>query len=120
MTPGSFPSPARDYVERELDLNDYCIRRKSSTYFIRAVGEIMSEGGIHNGDLLIVDRAEKPVHGDIVIAEIDGEYSVKRLCLHPRLALQPMNPAYATLYPNPDSLEIFGVVLHFIHSTRRN
>lgn len=113
-----FPSPAQDYVESELDLNEYCIRRRSSTYFVRAVGNSMTDIGLHSGDLLIVDKAERPVHGDIVIAEIDGEFTVKRLLLTPRPALQPMNPAYPTLWPDPERLQIFGVVTAFIHKTR--
>ncbi|HAF4865932.1 TPA: translesion error-prone DNA polymerase V autoproteolytic subunit [Salmonella enterica] len=113
-----FPSPAQDYVESELDLNEYCIRHRSSTYFVRAVGNSMTDIGLHSGDLLIVDKAERPVHGDIVIAEIDGEFTVKRLLLTPRPALQPMNPAYPTLWPDPERLQIFGVVTAFIHKTR--
>lgn len=61
-------------------------------------------------------KAEKPLQGDIVIAETDGEFTVKRLQLTPRIALLPMNPAYPTLYP--EDLQIFGVVTAFIHKTR--
>lgn len=116
--PAGFPSPAQDYVEAELDLNDYCIQRRSSTFFVRAIGNSMSDIGLHNGDLLIVDKAEQPHHGDIVIAEIDGEFTVKRLLLTPRPALQPMNTAYPTLWPDPEHLQIFGVVTAFVHKTR--
>lgn len=117
--PCGFPSPAQDYVEAELDLNDYCIQRPSSTYFVRAIGNSMTDIGLHSGDLLIVDKAERPQHGDIVIAEIGGEFTVKRLLLTPRPGLQAMNPAYPTLYPDPEQLQIFGVVTAFIHKTRR-
>lgn len=113
-----FPSPAQDYVEKTLDLNEYCIRHPSATYFVRASGESMIEAGIGDGDLLVVDRDETASHGDIVIAAIDGEFTVKRLCLKPRLALQPMNPAFPVIYPAPDELEIFGVVLYAVHNTR--
>ncbi|WP_249452030.1 DUF1281 domain-containing protein, partial [Escherichia coli] len=65
-----FPSPATDYAEQELDLNSYCISRPAATFFLRASGESMNQAGVQNGDLLVVDRAEKPQHGDIVIAEI--------------------------------------------------
>ncbi|MDK9605835.1 translesion error-prone DNA polymerase V autoproteolytic subunit [Lelliottia wanjuensis] len=116
--PAGFPSPAADYTEAELDLNDYCIRRRSSTYFVRALGDSMNDLGLHSGDLMIVDKAERAMHGDIVIAEIDGEFTVKRLLLTPQLALQPMNPAYPTLYPDPEHLQVFGVVMPFIHKTR--
>lgn len=113
-----FPSPAQDYVEEMLDLNDLCIRHRSATYFVRASGNSMTDAGIRDGDLLIVDKSEKPSHGDIVIAAVDGEFTVKVLQLRPRLALQPMNPAFATIYPEPDALEIFGVVTWFLHATR--
>lgn len=113
-----FPSPAQDYVEAELDLNDYCIQRRSSTFFVRAIGDSMTDIGLQSGDLMIVDKAETPQHGDIVIAEVEGEFTVKRLLLTPRPALQPMNAAFPTLYPDPELLQIFGVVTAFVHKTR--
>ncbi|EPS4527359.1 TPA: translesion error-prone DNA polymerase V autoproteolytic subunit [Citrobacter koseri] len=116
--PAGFPSPAQDYVEAELDLNEYCIQRRGSTYFVRAIGNSMTDIGLHSGDLMVVDKAEPPRHGDIVIAEIDGEFTVKRLLLTPRPGLQPMNPAYPTLWPEPEQLQIFGVVTAFVHKTR--
>lgn len=116
--PAGFPSPAADYTEEELDLNAYCIRHPASTFFVRAIGSSMTGIGLHSGDLMIVDKAEKPRHGDIVIAETDGEFTVKRLLLEPRPALQAMNPAYPTVYP--ENLQIFGVVTAFVHKTRCN
>ncbi|ASD99345.1 translesion error-prone DNA polymerase V autoproteolytic subunit [Salmonella enterica] len=110
-----FPSPAQDYIESTLDLNEYCIRHPSATYYLRASGESMIESGIQSGDLLVVDRSIAPVHGSIVIASIDNEFTVKKLCVHPRLCLLPMNPAYSPIFVDPDSLEIFGVVTHSIH-----
>ena len=76
-----FPSPAQDYVEAELDLNQYCISRPSSTYFVRAIGNSMTDIGLHSGDLMIVDKAEQAQHGDIVIAEIEGAVSYTHLTL---------------------------------------
>ncbi|EDG3329285.1 translesion error-prone DNA polymerase V autoproteolytic subunit [Salmonella enterica] len=111
-----FPSPATDYTEEELDLNAYCIRRPSSTFFVQAIGDSMRDMGLHSGDLMVVDKAEKPLQGDIVIAETEGEFTVKRLQLKPRIALLPMNPAYPVLYP--EELQIFGVVIAFVHKTR--
>ncbi|AUU87037.1 peptidase (plasmid) [Leclercia sp. LSNIH1] len=113
-----FPSAAQDYVEAELDLNQYCISRPSSTYFVRAIGNSMTDIGLHSGDLLIVDKAEQARHGDIVIAEVEGEFTVKRLLLKPRPGLQAMNPTYPTLWPDPEYLQIFGVVTAFVHKTR--
>ncbi|WP_455865648.1 translesion error-prone DNA polymerase V autoproteolytic subunit [Pantoea agglomerans] len=112
-----FPSPAADYVEASLDLNELCIRHRAATYFVRASGNSMTDAGIKDGDLMVVDKSEKPSHGDIVIAAVDGEFTVKVLQLRPRLALQPMNPAFPTIYPDPDALEIFGVVTWFLHAT---
>lgn len=114
--PAGFPSPAADYTEDELDLNDYCIRHPASTFFVRAIGDSMKDIGLQSGDLMVVDKAEKPQQGDIVIAETDGEFTVKRLQLTPRIALLPMNAAYPTLYP--EELQIFGVVTAFVHKTR--
>lgn len=113
-----FPSPAQDYVEAELDLNDYCVRHRSATYFLRASGESMRDGSLYNGDLLVVDSAERPDHGDIVVACLAGEFTVKRLQLRPRLALLAMNASFPPIYPDPDELDIFGVVTHIIHRPR--
>lgn len=81
--PAGFPSPTADYTEDELDLNAYCIRRPSATYFVRAIGDSMKDMGLYSGDLMVVDKAENPMQGDIVIAETDGEFTVKRLSLSP-------------------------------------
>ena len=118
LLPDSFSVPATDYAEQELERNSYCISRPAATFFLRASGESMNQAGVQNGDLLVVDRAEKPQHGDIVIAEIDGEFTVKRLLLRPRPALEPVSdsPEFRTLYP--ENICIFGVVTHVIHRTR--
>ncbi|TCB96402.1 translesion error-prone DNA polymerase V autoproteolytic subunit [Kosakonia quasisacchari] len=113
-----FPSPAQDYVEKELDLNEYRIKRRSATYYLRAHGDSMQDGFLFDGDLLVVDSAEKPVSGDIVVASVGAEFTVKRLQLGQRIALLPMNPAFPPIYPDPDELNIFGVVTHIIHRTR--
>ncbi len=104
-----FPSPATDYAEQELDLNSYCISRPAATFFLRASGESMNQAGVQNGDLLVVDRAEKPQHGDIVTAEIDGEFSVKRLLLRPRPALEPVSDS-------PDLRNVSSVISEHIFS----
>ncbi|WP_173636409.1 translesion error-prone DNA polymerase V autoproteolytic subunit [Paramixta manurensis] len=111
-----FPSPAQDYVEAELDLNELCITRRAATFFVRASGSSMEELGLYDGDVMIVDRAEQAAQGDIVIAEVSGEFTVKRLQLHPQVALLPMNPAYPVIYP--EELQLLGVVTWFFHSTR--
>uniref|UniRef100_UPI0035A2C322 S24 family peptidase n=1 Tax=Enterobacter kobei TaxID=208224 RepID=UPI0035A2C322 len=88
------------------------------TYYLRASRDSMADGSLYNGDLLVVDSAEKPRHGDIVVASMQGEFTVKRLLLTPRLTLQPMNASWSPIYPDPDELDIFGVVTHIIHRPR--
>ncbi|KHN52183.1 translesion error-prone DNA polymerase V autoproteolytic subunit [Pectobacterium fontis] len=117
--PAGFPSPANDYVEQRIDLNTLCIRHPSATYFVRVSGQSMVEGGIHDGDLVVVDSALQARHGDIVIATLDGEFTIKQLQLTPTPALLPMNVAYTPIVINDsDSLDIFGVVTYVIHATR--
>ena len=118
--PAGFPSPAQDYVERSLDLNELCIQHPAATYFVRAQGESMQEGGIFDGDILVVDRSLKARHKDIVIACLDNEFTVKQLHTRPRLRLMPMNRQFKAIEPAQDStLEIFGVVSTVIHQLRR-
>jgi DNA polymerase V len=74
-----FPSPADDYLEQALDLNELIIQHPAATYFARAQGDSMTSEGIHNGDLLVVDRALEAGQGDIVIAALNGELTCKIL-----------------------------------------
>ena len=74
-----FPSPADDFLDRRLDLHKFLVRNESATFFLRAHGESMINAGIHDGDLLVVDRSESAGHNRIVIAAVDGELTVKRL-----------------------------------------
>ncbi|HGU5938120.1 TPA: translesion error-prone DNA polymerase V autoproteolytic subunit, partial [Yersinia enterocolitica] len=85
--PAGFPSPAADYVERPLDLNELCIAHPAATYFVRVSGNSMTGAGIYDGSLLVVDRSITAKHGDIIIAAIGGEFTVKKLCLHPVVQL---------------------------------
>ena len=115
LVPCGFPSPAQDYVEQRIDLNKLVIRHPSATYFVRAAGDSMSGAGIGNGDLLVVDSAKTAQHGDIVIAAVDGEFTVKRLQTHPSVMLIPENPAYTPIqFSGEESLDIFGVVTHIL------
>jgi DNA polymerase V len=117
--PAGFPSPAQDYVERTLDLNELCIDHPAATYFVRAQGDSMLGAGIHPGDVLVVDRALEARHGDVVIASWDGELTVKRLETRPAVRLVPENPAYAAItIPEEAELTLFGVVTNVIHSLR--
>lgn len=116
--PAGFPSPADDYVDQRLDLNDHLIDHPAATFFVRVTGDSMTGASIHDGDLLVVDRALEPVAGRIVIAAVNGELTVKRLALREGTAwLLPENPAYAPL-PITEGLDcvIWGVVTRVIHS----
>jgi len=112
-----FPSPAQDYIENRIDLNQLCVNHPAATYFVRVTGDSMIEGFINEGDMLVVDSALTAKHGQIVIAAIEGEFTVKQLQLIPTPSLLPMNVAYQ---PIPilvdDNIEIFGVVTFIIHS----
>ncbi len=113
-----FPSPADDYMEDYLDLNQLLISEKESTYLVRVKGESMMNIGIFPKDLLIVDRSREPKDGDIVIAVLDGELTVKRLEKRGhRVALVAENKLFAPIVVRPDQeLLIWGIVTHCIHS----
>lgn len=112
-----FPSPADDYVEQTLDLNEYLIQRETSTYFVRVTGHSMTEAGIHDGDILVVDRAEEPTDGAIVVAALDGDLTVKRYCAgEKRPTLVPESEEHAPIPIRPEQdLVVWGVVQHVIH-----
>ena len=115
-----FPSPATDYCERKLDLNDLCIQKPAATYFVRAQGDSMIDAGIFPGDVLVIDRSIDASHGDIVIAAVNGELTVKLLETKPQTRLVPMNSQHAPIViPEGTDLEIFGVATNVIHSLRK-
>lgn len=119
--PAGFPSPASDYCERTLDLNELCIHKPAATYFVRAQGESMIDAGIFPGDILVVDRSLTAQHGDIVIASFNGELTVKKLETTPETRLVPMNSKHAPIIiPEGADLEIFGVATTVIHSLRNS
>ncbi len=112
-----FPSPAQDYVEQALDLNKLCIKHPAATFFVRVKGESMLDAGIYPDDILVVDRALQARHGDVVIACLHGELTVKRLHTRPSLRLLACNPAYPPIdIPEAAELDIFGVVTYAIHN----
>jgi DNA polymerase V len=101
-------------VDEVLDLNSLMVRRPSSTFFVRVEGDSMRDAGILTGDILVVDRSERARHGAVVLAVLDGEFTVKRWVGD---ALLPANPDYPSipLHPGRD-FEIWGVVMYAIHS----
>jgi DNA polymerase V len=113
-----FPSPADDYIEQSLDLTEHVIKHPAATYFVRAQGDSMVRAGIHNGDLLIVDRALAPVHGDIVVAALDGELTCKILDLRLKRLLSG-NDLFPPIDLGADAeLIIEGVVTHSLRYHR--
>ena len=115
-----FPSPADDYVDGALDLNDLLIAHPAATFFVRVSGDSMVAAGIHSGDMLVVDRAVRPTHGRIVVAVLDGGFTVKRIERRgKRWLLRAENPEFALLEVSEESeLTVWGVVTYVIHSVR--
>jgi len=113
-----FPSPADDYSDCSLDFNEYLIKNRAATFIVRVQGDSMIEAGIDTGDLLVVDRSIRPEPGRIVIAVVDGEFTVKRL--HRDLgqwSLMPENPDYPVINITGEmDFQVWGVVTHAIHS----
>lgn len=108
-----FPSPAADYAEEGLDLNAYLVRNKPATFMFSVKGDSMIGASIEDGDKVVVDRALHPKHHDIVVAVVDGEYTIKRLFKHQgQVELRPENPAYAPiLFSEGSELQVWGVVV---------
>lgn len=113
-----FPSPADDFIETYLDLNEYLIKHPAATFFVRASGDSMINAGIHSGDILVVDRSIEATPGHIVIAALNGELTVKRLArAQNRLQLVAENPEFAAIDINDDQqIVIWGVVTNVIHA----
>ena len=112
-----FPSPVDDDISEVLDLNEHLIQHKEATYFLRAKGHSMSGAGIQDGDLLIVDRALTPSHRCVVIAVVDGEFTVKRLSKRGgKIRLLAENPDFAPIeFQDGQELLIWGVVTSVVH-----
>ena len=112
-----FPSPADDYIDQRLDLNELLIANPAATFFVRADGDSMTGAGINNGDILIVDRSLAATSGKIVIAIINGELTVKRLVqTTASCRLLAENPAYPDIEIDAESdFQVWGVVTSVIH-----
>lgn len=115
-----FPSPAEDFIEGKLDLNDYLIRHPAASFYVRVSGESMLNAGIFPNDILLVDRAETAAHGDVVIAILDGELTVKRLYQRDGVVrLDAENPSYPNIeIEKGQELMVWGVVRACIHQFR--
>jgi DNA polymerase V len=115
--PAGFPSPAQDYFNGRIDLNKHLIKDITSTFLVRVSGHSMDGAGISDGDELVVDRSLTPADGNVVVAIIDGELTIKRLRLeHGRVRLAAENPDYEdVLIPEMSELTIWGVVTRCLH-----
>ena len=112
-----FPSPAEQYLEPPLDLNELLVKRPAATYFVRVEGDSMSGAGITDGDLLVVDRSLRPADGDVIIASVDGDFTVKTYRRDADgIRLEPANPDYPTIRLRAgQELDYFGKVTACIH-----
>ena len=115
--PACFPSPADDHVEASLDLSEELIGKEEATFFVRVAGDSMTDAGIHNDDILVVDRSVEPEDGSIVVAALDGELTVKRYEV--RSGYPYLMPEAKEYEPIPiqdgQELVVWGVVQHVIH-----
>ena len=113
-----FPSPADDYTEENIDLNEHLIRNPFSTFFLRVKGDSMIDSGINDKDLIIVDKSLNPKPGNIVIAMIDGEFTVKRFSIkNNKLYLKAENRNYPDFnLEDYSDVHIWGVVIYSIHT----
>ncbi len=113
-----FPSPADDYTEENIDLNEHLISNPFSTFFLRVKGDSMINAGIKDKDLIVVDKSLTAKPGNIVIAMIDGEFTIKRLSIkNDELYLKAENHNYPDFrFKNHIDVQIWGVVIYSIHS----
>ena len=136
-----FPSPAEQYLEPPLDLNELLVKRPAATYFVRVQGDSMIGAGISDGDLLVVDRSLRPADGDVIIASVDGDFTVKTLRLGNGeremgngirgngergmesggvVRLVAANPKYPDIVLKPgQELDYFGMVTAWIHQFKK-
>ena len=112
-----FPSPAEQYQEPPLDLNEFLVKRPAATFFVRVQGDSMIGVGIHDGDLLVVDRSLRPASGDVIIASVDGDFTVKTYRRDKDgVRLEPANPDFPVIrLSKGHELDYFGKVTACIH-----
>ena len=117
-----FPSPSENYLAPEIDLNDLLIQHREATFYVRISGDSMTDAGILDGDLAVVDKSLAAKDGDIVIAFVNGEFTIKQFRIdkdRTRGWLVPWNDRYPRIEVNvDDDFRIWGVVTHVIHSLR--
>ena len=112
-----FPSPAADYTQQRIDLNNHLIRNKDATYLFRVKGDSMINVGIYENDILLVDRSINPKHDHIILAQLNNEFTVKRLYRRGGVVkLLAENNIYPPrLIKEEDGLVAWGVVTYNLH-----
>lgn len=112
-----FPSPADDYIDKQLDLNELIVKHPAATFFLRVEGDSMRDAGIQSGDLIVVDRSIEPSHGKIIVAVVNGEFTVKRVEISSSgISLVPENPSFSKIKVTPESdFQVWGVVTYVVH-----
>lgn len=114
-----FPSPAEDYIEKNLDLNELIVKNPSSTFFVRVEGHSMCDASINCGDILVIDRSIKATNGKIIVALLNGEFTVKRFVKTSEgCYLEPANKSFSIIkIPENSDFQVWGVVTYVLHRT---
>ena len=115
--PAGFPSPAEDFMDLDLNLQAYLVQHPSATFCVRVTGDSMQNAGIFSGDVMVVDRALEPKNNTIVLAVLDGEFTVKRIQKKGnQLFLKPENQTFKPIEITEEmDFKVWGVVTHIIH-----
>ena len=115
--PAGFPSPAEDWIEKRLDLNDLLLLHPTTTFYAKITGDSMSGAGIRDGDIVVVDRALEPVDGCIIIARLGQEFTIKRLLRLPdTIVLSAAHPDFPPIHITSRlDFEVWGVVTWVLH-----
>lgn len=115
-----FPSPAQDFMDIAIDLNKELIKHPASTFYGRVRGDSMIDAGVHDGDILVIDKSLEPRSGDMAVCFIDGEFTLKYIQIEKQLIkLIPANKNYPTLEVTPDNdFIIWGIVTYSIKKQR--
>ncbi len=121
LVAAGFPSPADGCLPRPLDFNELLVRRPATTFVVRVAGESMRDAGVHDGDMIVIDRSVDPRDGDIVVACVEGDLCIKRLRRNGFNAwLEPANPDYPSIAVNLEAaFAIEGVVMWSLHRQHR-
>ena len=115
--PAGFPSPADDYLDMDLNSHDYLVQHPSATFCVRAIGDSMVDAGIQSSDVMVIDRALTPKNNDIILAVVNGEFTVKRIKKsEDELYLMPANENYKPMKITEEmNFQVWGVVTFIIH-----